>query len=198
MRFGRGKAKPVPDNLDRCTRNAVVLFETGQYERAERLWRPLLADHERILGPDHQETIRTRDRLASVLFRLRRPGEAAEMHREAHRRAIGTFGRNHPETLFFAHNLGAALVVANRREGIQILEDTMTRQRRKIGRSHKDTLTTAKTLGCALFTAGDVQHALQILGSAFETSSRAFGDNDPLVQDIAHQLDVVSRNSIMW
>ncbi|WP_434441570.1 tetratricopeptide repeat protein [Lentzea sp. E54] len=195
MWFARRKEKPVPEELARRTWSALALFDAGQYQHAEPEWRAIVREHTDQLGPDHPETIKNIDRLGSVLFRLRKLDLSRNMHDEAHRRALTTFGLNHPATLSIAHNLACAMVLMGDREAIPLLNDTLTRQRRKLGKRHQDTITTAKTLGVFLFTKGDAQGAITTLSEALQAGTRAFGKNDPLVADIAHQLDIVLRNS---
>jgi hypothetical protein len=196
MRFLPRKPKPLPADLDRRSRGALALFDAGQYAPAERAWHALLVDCERELGPHHPETITTLDRLGSALFRLRRLHESADQHREAHRRAVGTFGRHHPATLMYAHNLGCALAVAHQwDEGLPVLRDTLERRRRKLGETHADTLAAAKTLGVSMFMIGDARTALEILEPAYEVAARTFGPDDPLVRDIGHNLSIMLRNS---
>lgn len=81
------------------------------------------------------------------------------------------------------------------RAAIPLLTGTSARRRRKLGKRHQDTITTAKTLGVFLFTMGDAQGAITTLGEALQAGTRAFGKDDPLVADLAHQLDVVLRNT---
>jgi tetratricopeptide (TPR) repeat protein len=195
MRFLPRKSK-LPAALDRRSRSALALFDAGQYASAERAWHMLLADCERELGPDHPGTIITLDHLGSALFRQRRFLESADQHREAHRRAVAAIGQNHPDTLTYAHNLGAALAVAHQwDEGLSILRDTLERRQRKLGHAHAETLDTAKTLGVSMFMLGDAQAAVDILQPAYRTAVQTFGPNDPLVEDIANNLNIVLRNS---
>jgi hypothetical protein len=193
--FSRRKEAPVPDELARRIRSSLALFDAGQYQHAEPEWMAIVRDCTDQLGPDHPETVRNVDRLGSVYFRLKILHQSAAMHREAHRRALITFGPDHPETLSFAHNQACAMVVMGDREAIPLLQDTLERQRRKLGKRHEATITTAKTLGVFLFMKGDARGAISTLDDALAAGTRAFGKDDPLVTDIAHQLDIVLRNT---
>ncbi|MGW1059102.1 tetratricopeptide repeat protein [Micromonospora rubida] len=196
MRFLPSRPEPLPADLDRRARAALALFDAGQYALAERAWHTLLADCQRQLGPDHPETLCTLDRLGSALFRLRRPVESADRHREAHRRAAASLGRSHPTTLMYAYNLGCALVLIHQwGEGLPVLRETLRRQRRKLGEADPASLATAKTLGVSLFMAGDARAALELLESSYQVATQAFGPHDPLVRDIGENLRVARRNT---
>lgn len=195
MWFSRRKETPVPAELARRIKSALALFDAGQYQHAEPEWTALVLDCREQLGPDHPETLRNVDRLGSVYFRLKKLMQSESMHRAAHEQALTTFGADHPETLSFAHNRACAMVVMGDRAAIPLLEDTLARQRRKLGMRHEATITTAKTLGVFLFMKGDAQGALDNLEEALAAATRAFGRDDPLTADIAHQLDIVRRNS---
>ncbi|MGW0434515.1 tetratricopeptide repeat protein [Micromonospora sp. NPDC003197] len=196
MRFLPSRPKPLSTDLDRRARAALALFHAGQYAAAERAWNALLADCERQLGPDHPETLCTLDRLGSALFRLRRPVESADLHREAHLRAVASLGRSHPTTLMYAYNLGCALVLIRAwGEGLPVLRETLWRQRRKLGKAHPASLATAKTLGVSLFMAGNAQASLELLESSYQMAAQVFGPQDPLVRDIGENLRVVRSNT---
>ncbi|MDG4781821.1 tetratricopeptide repeat protein [Micromonospora sp. WMMD961] len=196
MKFLSSRPKPLPEELKRRSREALALFDAGEYASAERAWEALLTDCDRDLGPAHPETITTLDRLGSAMLRQRRPDESADRHREAHRRAVRAFGRNDPATLIYAYNLGCALVETQQwGEGLPVLTETLRRQRSRLGKSHPDTLATARTLGASQFLAGDTLAALQLLGASYNLASEAFGPDDPLTQDLAENLGMVLRDS---
>ncbi|MFF2064734.1 tetratricopeptide repeat protein, partial [Streptomyces sp. NPDC058200] len=50
------------------TRNnlAGALHDLGRYQEAVDLFQPTLADHERVLGPDHPHTLNSRNNLAAA------------------------------------------------------------------------------------------------------------------------------------
>jgi hypothetical protein len=74
----------------------------------------VLADHERVLGPDHAETVRTRYALALAYRRAERATEAVPVFEAAFRDHERTFGPYHPETLDVGNFLAAALDEAGR------------------------------------------------------------------------------------
>src|SRR5262249_47587593 len=47
---------------------AYVLYDKGQYSDAERMFRVVLQERERVLGPEHPDTLKTRNDLEVALY----------------------------------------------------------------------------------------------------------------------------------
>ncbi|KAL1970175.1 hypothetical protein VTN77DRAFT_6580 [Rasamsonia byssochlamydoides] len=58
------------DTLTSISNLGIVLENQGKYQEAEKMYRQALEGREKVLGPEHPDTVRSVDRLASVLKRL--------------------------------------------------------------------------------------------------------------------------------
>jgi serine/threonine protein kinase/tetratricopeptide (TPR) repeat protein len=71
-----------PVRLDVGERLAVNLQAAGRLDEAEQAFDAALADHRRLLGPDHPRTGKLVDRLAALLMRARRYDRAVDVVRK--------------------------------------------------------------------------------------------------------------------
>ncbi|RPA91598.1 hypothetical protein L873DRAFT_1713537 [Choiromyces venosus 120613-1] len=71
--------------------------------------RRALESTEKVLGPDHPETLASVNNLASVLQDLGRYAESETMHRRALESTEKVLGPDHPETLAIVNNLALVL-----------------------------------------------------------------------------------------
>ena len=106
--------------------------------------REVLAARVRIIGPDHPDTLDSKDLLASCLYYAGKHDEAAEMLREVLAGRMRTTGPDHPDTLMSKKNLAACLRAAGKHdEAAAVLhtgavvrpEDAEGGDRRERGRS---------------------------------------------------------------
>jgi tetratricopeptide (TPR) repeat protein len=80
-------------------RMAKVLQKLHDYERAERLLRHLLDDHERMFGAEHPETLDTRSHLAGTLAMRGEHAAALQMCTAIVESSVRVLGPDHPDTL---------------------------------------------------------------------------------------------------
>ncbi|HET6583134.1 MAG TPA: serine/threonine-protein kinase [Nannocystaceae bacterium] len=73
-----------------------VLDSAGRYEAAEKVFRSVLAERERLLEPDHPDVLVTMSAIASTLEDLGRELEAVEMRRDVFARYERLLGPDHP------------------------------------------------------------------------------------------------------
>jgi hypothetical protein len=89
---------------------SIALHKQGEFAEAATVMRAVVAESERVLGPDHETTVTGLGNLATSLFRARDYAGAAEALQKAVRRAERT---KHPDHELFARNLASTL----RRQG---------------------------------------------------------------------------------
>lgn len=90
--------------------------------RAIVLGERLLADHERILGPDHRDTLQSRNNLGTAYHYAGRTDEASILHEQNLTNCERTLGRAHPVTAASRQNLTAAYRTAGREDDAKRLE----------------------------------------------------------------------------
>ena len=71
-------------------------------------YKRVLADRERVLGPDHPDTIAARGNLAAANFSAGRMAAAVQLYEETCAAYIRLFGPDHPDTLARRANLANA------------------------------------------------------------------------------------------
>ncbi|MFI8164496.1 tetratricopeptide repeat protein, partial [Streptomyces microflavus] len=72
------------------------------------LHRQTLADRERTLGPNHPDTLSSRNNLANALTHLGEHRQAADLHLQTLADRERTLGPNHPATLASRNSLTTA------------------------------------------------------------------------------------------
>jgi len=82
-----------------------VLQARGEFEYAEQLFRTVLIDRERELGPHHPDTLSTRHNLALTLLAKGSYDDAEQMLRKVLVEREQELGEHHPDTLTTRHNL---------------------------------------------------------------------------------------------
>ena len=107
---------------------------------------PLLADRERVLGPDHPDTLTSRNNLAAAYRAAGRAAEAIPLHERTLADRERVLGPDHPDTLTSRNNLALAYRAAGRAaEAIPLHERTLADWERVLGPDHPDTLNPGTT-----------------------------------------------------
>ena len=112
---------------------------------------PLLADLERVLGPDHPDTLTSRNNLADAYRDAGRAAEAIPLHERTLADRERVLGPDHPDTLTSRNNLAAAYRAAGRAaEAIPLHERTLADRERVLGPDHPGTLASRNNLAARL------------------------------------------------
>ena len=110
----------------------------------------LLKDRERVLGPDHPDTLASRNNLANAYQEAGRVAEAIELNERTLADMERVLGPDHPDTLGSRGNLATAYQAAGRAgEAIQLHERTLADRERVLGPDHPSTLGSRGNLATA-------------------------------------------------
>jgi hypothetical protein len=110
----------------------------------------VVEDLERVLGPDHPDTLQSRNNLANAYHDASRVAEAIPLHERTMADMERVLGPDHPNTLQSRNNLAAAYLNAGRvAEAIPLFERTMADMERVLGADHPDTLQSRNNLAAA-------------------------------------------------
>jgi tetratricopeptide (TPR) repeat protein len=162
----------------------------------------LLADCERVLGPDHPDTLDARNRLASayhdagrtseaITLRSRnnlaedyhdagRTGEAITLHEQTLPALEGVLGPDHPDTLTVRSNLALAYHDAGRTgESITLHEQVLAARERVLGPDHPDTLNSRHALASTYREAGRINEAITLHEQLLAAYERVLGPDHP-------------------
>jgi len=122
---------------------------------AIRLYEQTLAAFERVLGPDHPDTLASRHNLANAYRPAGRVAEAIGLYEQVLADRERVLGPDHPSTLASRHNLANAYQAAGRAaEAIPLHEQVPADRERVLGPDHPSTLASRDNLAIAYQAAG--------------------------------------------
>ena len=120
---------------------ADLLFAQGKYGDAEKLFRSVIEMRSRVLGPEHPDTLATRNRLIYALNEEEKHAEAEAEARQVVTLREQILGFQHPDTLLSRYNLGNALYHAGKfAEAEAVYREVLELDEKVIGHYHPRTL----------------------------------------------------------
>jgi len=141
---------------------------------------PLTAECERVLGPDHPDTLTSRNNLAYAYVSAGRAAEAIPLHEQTLADRERVLGPDHPDTLGSRNNLADTYVSAGRAaEAIPLHEQTLAARERVLGPDHPDTLTSRNNLAYAYVSAGRAAEAIPLHEQTLAAFERVLGPDHP-------------------
>jgi tetratricopeptide (TPR) repeat protein len=144
------------------------------------LGEPLMADLERLLGPDHPDSLTARDSLAAAYQAAGRGVEAIPLFEQTLVARVRLLGPDHPDTLTAQNNLAAADLAAGRDvEAILMFRMTLAARERLLGADHPDTLRSENSLAAAYKAAGQTAEAIPLVEKVLAVRERALGASHP-------------------
>jgi tetratricopeptide (TPR) repeat protein len=149
-----------------------VLERAGRNAEAEKEQRAVLAGRERVLGPEHPDTLTSRSDLATMLDNSGQYAEAEKEHRATLAIRERVLGPEHPDTLTSRDNLAYVLEEqGNHVEAEREDRRVLAIQERVLGPEHTDTLGTRQHLAFVLLAQGNYagsEEAFRLLLAAQE------------------------------
>src|SRR5438552_9824371 len=137
---------------------ANLLFDQGQYRDAENVARAVVEVRAHVLGSEHPDTLRSRNRLAVALWRQAKFTEAEADFRKLIKLEDKAIGSEHPDTLMSRDYLAALLVREGKYAEAEAEDRQVLKLREKVlGVGDPDTLRTRRYLAMAL--SGEGKHA---------------------------------------
>ncbi|AZM48783.1 tetratricopeptide repeat-containing protein [Streptomyces sp. WAC 06738] len=162
------------DSLAYTLRNAGAATE-------EHLLRRCVLDAETHQhGPDHPDTLASRNNSATSLNALGRHEEAADLHRQTLTDYERVLGRGHPDALNSRNNLASSLRELGRcREAADLDQQTFTDRERVLGPDHPDALASRNNLASSLRELGRCREAADLDQQTFTDRERVLGPDHP-------------------
>jgi tetratricopeptide (TPR) repeat protein len=158
---------------------ADSLHAAGDYGPEIDLLQIVLAEQEQH-GPDHPDTLASRNNLGEALHGLGRHAEAADLHRETLDASVRVLGPDHPDTLTSRNNLAGALYGLGRHaEAADLHRETLDAYVRVLGPDHPDTLTSRNNLANALDGLGRHAEAADLHRETLDARVRVLGPDHP-------------------
>ena len=157
------------------------LIELGDSaQQAVAVGEPLVADLERMLGPDHPDTLNSRNSLAAAYQAAGRVAEAILLFELTLVGRERRLGGDHHDTLTSRNNLAAAYQDAGRvAEAVLLFELTLAARERRLGADHPSTLNSRGNLAAAYRDAGRPAEAIPLLERTLAGRESVLGLDHP-------------------
>jgi tetratricopeptide (TPR) repeat protein len=156
------------------------LYLRGEYKTAEKVVRMSVEGREKVLGPEHPDTLASVNNLGSVLERQGKYEEAEAIHRRALEGREKVLGPEHPDTLSSVDNLGLILSRQGKYEEAEAIHRWALEGREKVlGPEHPDTLISIDNLGWVLERQGKYEEAEAMHWRALEAKEKVLGPEHP-------------------
>ena len=140
----------------------------------------LVAARERVLGPDHPDTLVAQNNLANAYSDAGRTAEAIPLHEQNLAARERDLGPDHPDTLGSRSNLAVDYRAAGRLdEAISLDEQTLASFERVLGPDHPDTLRSRNNLAVDYWAAGRLDEAISLDEQNLAARERVLGPDHP-------------------
>ena len=134
----------------------------------------------KILGPDHPDTLTSRNNLAGAYESAGRLDEAITLYEQVLADRVRLLGPDHPQTLTSRNNLAYAYRSAGRLDqAIPLYEEVLADRVRLLGDDHPQTLTSRNNLAYAYRSAGRLDQAIPLYEEVLADRVRLLGDDHP-------------------
>ncbi|MCM2388114.1 FxSxx-COOH system tetratricopeptide repeat protein, partial [Streptomyces albipurpureus] len=161
-------------------RAGLSLLSAGLHTAATAHWQHLATVTEHTLGPDHPDTLATRNNLANACQQAGRTGDAIRILEQVLADSERVLGPGHPDTLAPRGSLATSYGQAGRiREAVRIHEQVLADSERTLGPEHPQTLTTRNNLAVAYGQAGRIREAVRIHEQVLADRERTLGPEHP-------------------
>jgi tetratricopeptide (TPR) repeat protein len=161
-------------------RAGLSLLAAGLHNPAITHWEHIISTAQRILGPDHPDTLSAEANLATSYWQAGRTGEAISIEEKVAAAAVRILGPEHPDTLTVQANLAASYQQAGRTgEAITMLEKLAAAAPRILGPEHPDTLSVQAYLAFSYRQAGRTGEAITMLEKVAAAAPRILGPEHP-------------------
>ena len=133
-----------------------------------------------LLGPDHRDTLTSRNKLAYTFLTVGRTEEAVNLYEQTLQGSITGLGEDHPHTLIARNDLAHAYQTAGRpNEAIDLHKQAVKDRTRILGEDHPHTLIARNDLAHAYQTAGHLNEAITLFTQNLQDSIRVLGKDHP-------------------
>ncbi len=185
-------------DIDRLNRQAVQVFNRGDYEQGTALAENTLARSERALGRDHPVTLSAVNNLAALYQARGRASEAEPLFRRALEARERVLGKEHSDTLSSVNSLAVLYLDEGLyAEAEPLLRRALEAQERVLGREHPNTLRSLDSLAVLYYQQGRYSEAEPLFRRTLEACERVFGKEHPhtlaILNNLAELYDAQGR-----
>ncbi|MEU8828377.1 serine/threonine-protein kinase [Streptomyces sp. NPDC048636] len=171
---------PEAERLGERHQSGLRLGRLGRWQEAAELHGAVAAERERLLGPDHPDTLASRYEIAFALGRLDRPGAALRRYAEVATARERVLGPGHPDTLAARQETAFSLGrLGHHTEAHRIYTAVLATRERTMGAEHPDTLRCRHNLAFNLGRLGRHQDAHRMACEVAAVRARVLGAEHP-------------------
>jgi tetratricopeptide (TPR) repeat protein len=152
----------------------------GRWEEAHQVHHAVAAEHDRLLGPDHPDTLASRYEVAFTLNHTGRPADALREYTHVADSRERILGPDHPDTLTARQEMAYVLGQLGRHfEAYQVYTSVLAAREHAMGPDHPDTLRCRHNLAFNLSRLGRLEDSYRMALDAAATRARVLGPNHP-------------------
>ena len=129
---------------------ALLLQVKAKLLEAESLFRSVLEDYTKVLGPDHPDTLTLMNNLASLLKTQGKQSEAEPLYKRALKVRTKVLGPDHPDTLLSMYNYVSILLLLGKKEAVSWSRICVQRNEKVFGLDKQETKDARDQLRMAL------------------------------------------------
>jgi tetratricopeptide (TPR) repeat protein len=165
------------------------LIQLGQYELSEKMTLTSLETRQRLLGPEHSDSLYTMNQHAIILHMRAKYTEAEEVYKHVLATRKRLLGAEHNETLTSMNNLASVYSAVGQMEKSEKLNAEVIKLRKKaLGPEHPYTLDTMNNQVCVYVEQGRFEDAVQLGREVAEKRNKLFGSQ--------HRKTVMSKGNL--
>ena len=148
------------------------------------------------LGPDHPDTLASRNSLAGTYRASGRLDKAIALYEQILEDSIRVLGLDHPRTLTSRFDLAGAYRASGRlEEAIALYEQVFSGRSRVLGSDHRSTLTARDHLADTYWEAGRLDEAITLKKQILADAMRIMGPDSPGASAARHSLAATYRDA---
>jgi serine/threonine protein kinase/tetratricopeptide (TPR) repeat protein len=148
----------------------------GEHDLAIRQYQQALALRQAALGPDHPDTLKTLNNLATAYADSGKPEQALPLLQDVLKRQQATLGPDHADVLITMNNIAEAYMSLGRAdEAIALHEETLRLKQARLGPDDLSTLISMNNLARAYRQVGRLDQAIPLLEEAHRRLKARYG-----------------------
>jgi CHAT domain-containing protein/Tfp pilus assembly protein PilF len=161
---------------DKLNQQIAQLYNAGKYSEAIPIATKLLELREKTLGPEHPDTGRSHNNLATLYAEVRDYAKAEPLFQRALQISEKGFGPEHPNTATCLDNLGELYDnIADYAKAESFYQRALQISEKTLGPEHPDTGPRLNILARLYGQLGDYAKAERLFQRALQVSEKAFG-----------------------
>jgi serine/threonine protein kinase len=158
----------------------TTLHNLGEYGKAIELHQQARRTREKLLGPDHPDTLQSMNNLAGGYHAAGKLDLALPLYEETLQLQKARLGADHPGTLLTMNNLATGYRDAGKWDlALPLDEETLKLRKAKLGPDHPDTLSSMNNLAMGFKDAGKLDLALPLFEETFKLTKVKLGPDHP-------------------